>query len=227
MKAKEFKPLRSWEEREPVLQDQLFYIPTYYPAYEKFSLPAWRELFGNELPIAIEYCSGNGSWLIEKALVEPQFNWVGVEKRFDRVRKIYAKAKNRNIENLLVVWGEALTFSRYYIPSNSVDKLFINFPDPWPKNSAAKHRLLAPDFLNELHRIMKKEATLTFVTDDTSYHEKSCALFIKSSLFTSCFPEPFYTHEMPGYGTSFFETLWREKGKSIYYQQWKKRCPSL
>jgi tRNA (guanine-N7-)-methyltransferase len=74
---------------------------------------------------------------------------------------------------------------------------------------------------------MKKEASLTFVTDDPVYHEKTSSLFLKSPLFASCLPPPFYVTEMAGYGTSFFENLWRDKGKSIYYQQWKKSCPSL
>lgn len=220
MKAKEIKPLCSWEERRPIVHDKMLYIPPYYQEHNRFSFPGFDQLFDNQKPIALEYCSGNGSWIIEKALQEPNYNWVAVEKRFDRVRKIFAKAKNRHLDNLFVVWGEALTFTRYYLIKHSVDRLFINFPDPWPKNGAAKHRLLSADFLEELARVMKEGAEALFVTDETLYHEKTRALFLKSGNFYSAFPEPYYTSSLPGYGSSFFENLWRSKGKTIYYQKW-------
>ena len=77
MKPKDLKAPYSFKERRPCIQDRIFYVPTYYPRYEEFTFSSWQELFGNEHPVHIEYCSGNGEWILGKAESNPEINWVG------------------------------------------------------------------------------------------------------------------------------------------------------
>lgn len=219
MKPKDLKPLCSWSSRAPMFGKQLFYVPNFYNEHEKVSFPEWScaQIFGNTAPVYLEYCSGNGSWIASKAHEESQCNWVAIEKKFDRVRKIWSKSQNLHLPNLFTVWGEAFTFTHFYIPSHSITKIFINFPDPWPKKKQKKHRLITSVFIAELVRILKKEGTITFVTDDQPYLLESMALFFENPHLTSAFPEPFYVNEWPNYGTSYFDSLWREKGRAIHY----------
>ena len=157
MKAKDLKYPHSWEERRPVLVDSVLFVPDHYDSYEEYTFPNWSssELFDNEHPVHVEYCSGNGTWIFERAKQFPMVNFVAVEKRFERVRKIWAKAKNAALKNLLIVCGEAHTTTKYYFPNQSVDEVYINFPDPWPKDRHAKHRLIQSPFASELARILK------------------------------------------------------------------------
>ena len=138
MKPKDLKPVFSFETRRPLLIDRIFYVPIYYENHRGFTLPDLRDFFGNENPHCIEYCSGNGDWILEKALQEPEKNWIAVEKRFDRIRKIWAKMKNKSIFNLLIVCGEAFTFTKNYLQANVIEHVYINFPDPWPKIETCK-----------------------------------------------------------------------------------------
>src|ERR1700731_3962169 len=138
MKPKDLKRLFTFEERRPLLADQVFYVPYYYEAYENYALPPLCNLFGNEYPICVEYCSGNGDWILERAKLNPEKNWIAVEKRFDRVQKIWSKLKNRGISNLFVVCGEAFTFTRFYLLNGAIEEVYINFPDPWPKHCHTK-----------------------------------------------------------------------------------------
>ena len=79
----------SWDERRPCLLDRLWFIPSYYTDYESWKkLFSLTEIFPNNNNAIIEYCSGNGQWIIDKAKNHPESNWIAVEKRFDRARKI-------------------------------------------------------------------------------------------------------------------------------------------
>lgn len=213
----------NWEDRRVVLHDKIWFFPP-EASCDVFRFPGWQssELFGNTHPVHIEYCSGNGSWVIEKAQQNPHINWLAVEKRYERVRKIWKKIKNNKLDNLVVAFGEGYSLTERYIPSESVENIFINFPDPWPKRRHAKHRLLCPAFINELARILKENGQITFVTDDERYSAITVQQFQEHAGFSSLGP-PHYTEPPASYGTSFFEELFRSKGKQIRMHLFEKQ----
>lgn len=223
-KPKDLKYPFKWEERKPALVDRVLFVPNYYEKHDEWTLPDWEDplLFGKKAPVYIEYCAGNGSWIIEKALEFKDVNWVAVEKRFDRVSKIWAKMKNLEVNNLLIVAAEALTFTRYYVPSNTIQKIFINFPDPWPKDKHAKNRLVKEPFLSEMARIASLSTTLTLVTDHIHYSRQVIDSFLIHPHWRPSFPDPYFKTEWEGYGTSYFDTLWRKQGLKIHYIQFEK-----
>ena len=221
MKPKDLKFPFSWEERQPLFQKGIFYVPHYYFSHRAEYFPSFASYFEEQRPVCIEYCSGNGDWVIDQCKRSDK-NWICVEKRFDRVQKIYSKRENANLNNLLIVCGEALCFSKNYLKSNSLDGFYINFPDPWPKDKHAKHRLCQPEFVKELKRVLCGDAKGFWVTDDASLAEQIAGEMQKQ--FEPDFPKPFYSYECPSYGkSSWFETLWRSKERKIHYLQFSNR----
>ncbi len=218
-----FKWPFTWEDRHPVYQQGVFFLPDFYDKHDRVLLPSFGEIFGNSAPICIEYCSGNGAWILEKASQRPECNWVAVEIRFDRARKIWKKAAKAGLKNVLVVLGEGVTFSKHYLDRASVSEIFVNFPDPWPKDRHAKHRIIQSPFVQEMARIVAASGKMTLVTDDSTYAEQMRQVTLGSNLWNSLLPEPFYTHEMEGYGTSYFRELWESKAKSIFFHQFSPR----
>lgn len=225
MKPHDLKSPFSWEQRQPAIRDRVWYVPSFYDDYESFSFPGWADplVFPADSPVKIEYCSGNGIWIADKARKEPGVNWVAVEKKFERVRRIWSKLKNHEIHNLLAVCGEGHTVTSRYIPSCSVDEVFINFPDPWPKTKHAKHRIVQPIFMQEIHRILKPGCFITLVTDDPDYSRIMIEVMRNCEGFESVHRDPYYVTEIEGYGTSSFDKIWREKGKTILYHQFRKK----
>lgn len=219
MKAKNLKIPYSFAERRPLLLDRVFFVPAFYQEYQEYTLPSFQEIFNNLNPVNIEYCAGNGDWILENAAQNRDQNWIAVEMRFDRVQKIWSKMKNQNLSNLLIVCGEAYTLTHHYLEEGQIEAVFINFPDPWPKKRHEKHRLIKPLFLDELNRILKPGKAITFVTDDAVYLEETLATFCAHPNFTPLFAKPYYKTDLADYGTSWFEELWREKGKQIHYTQ--------
>jgi tRNA (guanine-N7-)-methyltransferase len=227
MKAKDFTIPFSFAERRPYLASQFFYVPVHFGAYDQFVLPSFCELFENSHPVYIEYCSGNGDWVVEQARHHPEQNWIAVEKRLDRVQKIWIKLHKYQLKNLLIVCGEAYTFTRYYLAAHTIEGAFIHFPDPWPKTCHAKHRLLQPAFSNELSRILVQERGVTCVSDDLIYLKQAINIFQSHPCFKPALPAPFFRTEDSSYGGSWFENLWREKGRQIHSTYFVKHAHPL
>lgn len=219
MKPGNLKSPFTWNERCVLIQDRVWYLPVRCENEEKFSFPGWTSplIFEQERPICIEYCSGNGDWIAAKAQDYPEYNWVAVEHNFDRVRKIWAKLKNFSLTNLFIVCGEGFNLTKQYLPSTSVQAVYINFPDPWPKKRHAKHRLVQEPFIKEIERILQPGGVLSMVTDDVPYSKIMIEVLHQFAGFQSLFTEPYYSNEYPAYGSSYFHDLWRQKGKIIRY----------
>lgn len=224
MKPEDLKSPFTWDQRHIVIQDRVWYVPDQYEDYTSFSFPGWGnpQLFDQALPICIEYCSGNGAWVAAKAKAQPECNWIAIERKFDRVRKIWSKVKNYDLSNLLIVCGEGFRVTQHYFPPSSVQSVFINFPDPWPKKRHAKHRLIQVPFVEEIHRILQPTGVLTLVTDDESYSNNMIEVLHQVAGFQSLFGNPHYVTDYLDYGTSYFEDLWRQKGKVIRYHAFRK-----
>ena len=225
MKPQDLTPLYPKEAQRIVIHDRVWYVPKRSPEMNDFIFPGWNhpDLFGNDNPVIVEYCSGNGTWIANKAAASPEVNWVAVEMKFDRVRKVWAKIKNLKLSNLIVICGEAHTTTARYFPDHSISDVYINFPDPWPKKRHAKHRLIQHEFADELSRILKEKKSLTFVTDDVPYSEWLIEIMGNHEHFASAYPAPFYLTEEEDYGTSYFDELWRSKGRAIRYHCFQKK----
>ncbi|MBS4169142.1 tRNA (guanosine(46)-N7)-methyltransferase TrmB [Parachlamydia sp. AcF125] len=226
MKPEDLKsPFREGE-RKILIEDRVWYIPLKgLSDSDPFSFPGWEDpcLFGNSAPVHVEYCSGNGAWITEKAAQNPSINWVAVEKKFDRVRKIWAKIKNLKLSNLVVISGEGLFTTQRFFPQSSVEAIYVNFPDPWPKKRHAKNRLIQPVFVQQMARILKPSGSLTLVTDSTEYSAQMIEVVKECVDFNSSLPAPYYKEDGGNYGSSYFEQLWKDQGRAIRYHLFQKK----
>lgn len=220
MRPKDLKFPFNWDSREPLLLNGVLYVPKHYDLHHIFPKESFWETFSSYKNIAVEYCSGNGTWVAEKAKEDPSVLWIAVEKRFDRIQKIWAKKENFDIENLLIVCGDVFLFTKYYLLSDLVDQIFVNFPDPWPKDRHAKHRIIQEPLVREMLRVTKSRGSVVLVTDDEPYSSQMIFEMLKEGAWSSCFPEPdYYKTEWPSYGTSYFDSLWKNQGKVVRYMK--------
>jgi tRNA (guanine-N7-)-methyltransferase len=164
--------------------------------------------------LIVEYCAGNGSWIAYRAERDRAHQYVAVECKRYRVAKIWSKRQNHALDHLRVVLGEAAEFTKNQLSDGSVGKVFIHFPDPWPKRRHAKHRLMQPGFVRELARVLQPEGSVYFVTDSGEYVAETEAVFRANGEFEVGDVKPFEPAE--DYGSSYFEGLWRSQGRPIY-----------
>lgn len=209
------------QEKKVLLQDSILFVPD---KLKEYSYPPFSSLFEKDQPIHIEYCSGNGAWIVENARQQPNINWIAIEIRYDRARKIWSKIKNHSLKNLVVIWGEGAKVTNEFLPSDVIQEVFINFPDPWPKRRHWNKRIIQQPFLAAIHRILTPAGKFTFVTDDPTYSQILLDEMEQFQKFKNVHPEGFIDVK-EGYGSSYFEELWRAKGRKIRYHEFLKANP--
>ncbi len=133
----------------------------------------FQKLFGNDQPLALEIGMGKGDFLIEMAKRNPDTNFIGVERYDSIVAKALLKLQDIEIPNLKIIIIDALRLEQVF--DREIDKLYLNFSDPWPKKRQAKRRLTATPFLKIYEKIFKDKIMIEQKTDNEG-------LFISSVL---------------------------------------------
>ena len=113
----------------------------------------------------LEIGSGKGQFLLDMAKKFPALKFIGVERNVTCAGFTAKKLVENNIANAKLVFGDAGQMTPS-ISSDSVEGIFLNFSDPWPKKRHTKRRLTSESFLAEYYRILKKGAKLIFKTDN-------------------------------------------------------------
>ncbi|MDD8048819.1 MAG: tRNA (guanosine(46)-N7)-methyltransferase TrmB [Thomasclavelia sp.] len=134
-----------------------------------------NKIFGNNNPIYIEVGMGKGDFIYENALKYPNINFIGIEKYSSVLAAAINKMKNRNNEiptNLRIIHFDAITLKDLF-SKNSIDKIYLNFSDPWPKTRHAKRRLTSKNFLDIYREILKEGEKIEFKTDNRGLFEYS------------------------------------------------------
>ncbi|MCR4989572.1 MAG: tRNA (guanosine(46)-N7)-methyltransferase TrmB [Lachnospiraceae bacterium] len=125
----------------------------------------WRELFGNDNPIRIEIGMGKGRFLCDLATLNPDINYVGIEKYSSVLLRAIQKEEEVRLPNLKFIRMEAEEIAEVFA-NDEVDRIYLNFSDPWPKDRHAKRRLTSRQFLSRYDRFLKKDGVIEFKTDN-------------------------------------------------------------
>ncbi len=119
----------------------------------------------NDHPIHIEIGMGKGRFLHTLAKQNPQINYVGIEKYSSVLLRAIQKMEEDELPNLKFIRMDAEDIDKVF-GKGEVDRIYLNFSDPWPKDRHAKRRLPSRQFLARYDVILKKEGTLEFKTDN-------------------------------------------------------------
>ncbi|MGZ7030495.1 MAG: tRNA (guanosine(46)-N7)-methyltransferase TrmB [Thermoanaerobaculia bacterium] len=133
----------------------------------------FRELFGNGNPVVIEIGSGSGRFLISGATERPETNFIGIEKSLHYYRVIRDRVAKRGLRNVRVLNHDAFPILQKMIPDASVSEVHIYFPDPWPRPKHQKRRIIRPEVLAEIRRVLVDGGTGIYVTDHREYFDRA------------------------------------------------------
>ena len=106
----------------------------------------WAEVFQNDHPIHIEVGMGKGQFIIEMARRNPEVNYIGIEKYSSVLVRAVEKLEDFEQDNLRLIRMDAENIEEVF-DKDEVDRIYLNFSDPWPKDRHAKRRLTSPDFM--------------------------------------------------------------------------------
>ncbi len=125
----------------------------------------WKDIFGNGHPIHVEIGMGKGKFIHTMAMGHPDVNYVGIEKYSSVLLRAVQKMEREELPNLKFLRMDAENVDKVFGPGE-VDRIYLNFSDPWPKDRHAKRRLPSREFLARYDRILTKDGQLEFKTDN-------------------------------------------------------------
>lgn len=132
----------------------------------------WKEVFGNQNPIEIEVGMGKGRFIMELARLHPEINYVGIERYPSVLLRGLQKREQMELSNIFFMCVDAKELGEIFAPGE-VERIYLNFSDPWPKDRHAKRRLTSEDFMKVYEQILDKQGVLEFKTDNRGLFEYS------------------------------------------------------
>ncbi len=167
-------------------------------------------------PLEIEVGCGKGKFLTARAAANPDCDFLGIERMLERVRLFAGKCRRGNIPNAKVLRLEALYTFHYLLPAHHARRVYVFFPDPWPKKKHHSHRLFGPLFLNALWKRLEIGGRLEFATDHAEYFAAVEACFAADPRFRRVEPMA-----RPPEVWTEFETMFRKQGLAVYSAAWE------
>ena len=173
----------------------------------------FSSLFLNNNPINIEIGMGKGLFIINMAKNNPDINYIGIEK-FDSVMvRAIEKLESENIPNLKLIKMDAEKIDEIF--NQEIDKVYLNFSDPWPKDRHEKRRLTSKIFLNKYDKIFKSLNNIVFKTDNRKLFEYSLKSFTDYGYQIKTICLDLHNDEIPNVETEY-EIKFSSKGYPIY-----------
>lgn len=126
----------------------------------------WQEEFSNENPIRLEIGMGKGKFLMELARRNPQINYIGIEKYSTVLLRAVQKMEQEPLPNIRLIRMDAEYITEVF-SADEIDRIYLNFSDPWPKDRHAGRRLPSRQFLARYDQILKRDGVIEFKTDNT------------------------------------------------------------
>lgn len=142
------------------------------PEDQKAQKGHWHELFGNDHPIHIEVGMGKGQFIMTLAQQNPDINYIGIEKYSSVLVRALEKYHTYDADNIFFLRMDAEDIVDVF-DQNEVDRIYLNFSDPWPKDRHAKRRLTSPQFMAVYDQILCPEGKVEFKTDNRGLFDYS------------------------------------------------------
>lgn len=136
----------------------------------------WNTVFPSNGELHLEIGCGKGRFITESAKLNPKINYIAVEVCLDVLVLAAEKAKKSELKNVKFILMDARNL-REVFADGEIDRIYLNFSDPWPKNRHYKRRLTYKDFLELYVKVLKKDCPIYFKTDNRNLFEFSLNSF--------------------------------------------------
>jgi len=133
---------------------------------------SFGKFFGNDNPIEIEVGMGKGKFIMELARLNPVVNYIGIERYPSVLLRALQKRAEMELSNIYFMCVDAKNLAEIFAPGE-VNRIFLNFSDPWPKDRHAKRRLTSPEFMQVYDQILKPDGVVEFKTDNRELFDYS------------------------------------------------------
>mgnify|MGYP001769275335 CR=1 FL=1 len=177
---------------------------------------SWQSLFQKSQPIHLEIGIGKGKFIHELAQSHPEINFIGIEKYDSVIVRALERLIDSPLPNVILIYGDAEKITSYF-EKGEINHLYLNFSDPWPKNSHKKRRLTHPLFLERYQSILSKDGLVEFKTDNFGLFEYTMMTLVESNAIFHELSLNLHQQTDKEIVMTEFETKFTQMGFPIYY----------
>jgi tRNA (guanine-N7-)-methyltransferase len=191
--------------RAPISEAE-FVPPHYFRRLEE------SEILHGGRPLEIDLGCGDGSFLIDLARHHPERDFIGVERLLGRCKKVAKRIGKAGLENARILRLDSKYVVEWLLPADSVSRIHLLCPDPWPKFKHHRRRLVQIPFLEAVKTALEPGGEFLFMTDHGEYFEYAVEKIHGSGLFaTAAWEEDSFF-----YPKTDFQIQWEAEGKSMH-----------
>lgn len=172
-------------------------------------------IFGNTAPVNIEIGMGNGDFIRNYAESMPNENWVGLEVYKKIFNKAARKIGKSGLTNIRILQFDAALILRI-MKESSINRVFVNFPDPWPKEAHKRRRLLKPMFIKLIADKLVNNGELHIATDHEGYAEEITENLSQVPGIVSAFDKPCLPELTDYFPTKYFRKFCNTSGAFFF-----------
>lgn len=192
----------------------------------------WRRAFKKEQPLVLEIGCGKGGFAGQFALLHPEINIIALDIKIDMlgvgrrtIVKLFEEAgkSDDEIDNILLVNYNVEQLDRIIKPEDMIERLFINFCNPWPRLKHKKRRLTYPIKLEMYKSFLQPDAEIRFKTDDDELFEESIEYFEQSGYEITYLTRDLHASGFSENIVTEHERMFTEEGKKIKFLIAKQR----
>lgn len=175
----------------------------------------WKHVFQEDQPIHLEIGTGKGQFIAGMAKQHPDINFIGIERVKSVIVGAIKKVKNEDVRNVRLLNVNAKNLSDLFA-DHEVDRIYLNFSDPWPKKRHTKRRLTYHTFLEQYQKILKPNGDIVLKTDNRHFFEYSLVSFSQFGMMLDEVTLDLHELNDPKNVMTEYEEKFSEKGNPIY-----------
>ena len=180
--------------------------------------------YTNNKPLWLEIGFGSGEHLLNQAQLNPDVVFFGCEPYINGVASLLGKIKEKRINNIFIYPGDVRNLFDV-LPSNSIDRVFLLYPDPWPKKRHNRRRFVNPEYLIPLCRVMKIAAQFRIATDVKEYCSHAFQEVLKLDFILKEQNQNDFSSPWEGWSPTRYEKKAQKDNKTSYYMTFQKKTP--
>jgi tRNA (guanine-N7-)-methyltransferase len=200
---------------KPWAEDMLMEHPKYVVHEPEQQRGKWNEIFAAKQPLHIEIGTGKGRFITEMAKANPDVNYIGIELQKSVIVSALDRLIEADLPNCKLMNVDAAELGKYFAPGD-VDRVYLNFSDPWPKTRHEKRRLTYKRFLAVYEEILDKKGEIHFKTDNQGLFEYSLMSFSHYGLLLKYVSLDLHQSDFEGNIMTEYEEKFSSRGNRIY-----------
>ncbi|WP_147532658.1 tRNA (guanosine(46)-N7)-methyltransferase TrmB [Bacillus marasmi] len=200
---------------KPWANDKLAQYPQYVISSPENLKGKWNSVFDTEQPLHIEIGTGRGRFITGMAQANPHINYLGIELMPSVIVTALDRVIEAEVPNLKLLNANAADLTEFFA-KGEVERVYLNFSDPWPKNRHEKRRLTYKTFLKQYEDILIDQGEIHFKTDNQGLFEYSLTSFSEYGLLLKWVSLDLHQSDFEGNIMTEYEEKFSQKGNRIY-----------